>query len=273
MLADSKGFVVLPKRWVVERTHAWSAAADDRLLSVSAAWVWLTGARCSPADSPLALDYVNTLLVDHFEPMYSWPTVVAVPDRGRRHAAVPSWPAARTFHHLREDPRCVATTMVDYYGMPQDGQAAWPDRTVARTREPSQRSETVEAAIAADVGREMGESFDRRRFIPYVVMHEFEALLFSDCDGLARGVGCPDLASSFQAILNHCGTPEEIDDSPDCAPSKRIERILPAYQKSLHGNLAALEIGLRAMRAECPGFRSWLGRLESLGDSTATRSS
>ena len=23
VLADSKGFVVLPKRWVVERTHAW----------------------------------------------------------------------------------------------------------------------------------------------------------------------------------------------------------------------------------------------------------
>ena len=162
--------------------------------------------------------------------------------------------------------------MVDYYGMPQDGQAAWPGRADTCTREPSQRSETVETAIAADVGREMGESFDRRRFIPYVVLHEFEALLFSDCDGFARGIGRPDLASSLQAILNHCGTPEEIDDSPNSAPSKRIEKILPTYQKPLHGNLAALEIGLCAMRVACLGFRRWLERLENLGDSTAKRS-
>ena len=51
VLADSNGFVVLPKRWVVERTHSWFERCrrltmhHDRLLSVSEAWVWLTGAR------------------------------------------------------------------------------------------------------------------------------------------------------------------------------------------------------------------------------------
>ena len=49
VLADSKGFVVLPKRWVVERTHAWYELCrrliHDRLLSVSEAWAWLTAAR------------------------------------------------------------------------------------------------------------------------------------------------------------------------------------------------------------------------------------
>jgi transposase len=49
--ADVKGFVVLAKRWVVERTHAWNERArrlvmhHDRLPQVSAAWVWLTEAR------------------------------------------------------------------------------------------------------------------------------------------------------------------------------------------------------------------------------------
>ena len=196
--------------------------------------------------------------------------------RGRdRRGGIRSWPAARRdiVHHLREDPRCVATTMVDYYGMPQEGQAAWPGRAVARTREPSQRSETVEAAVAADVGREMGTSFDRRRFIPYVVMHEFEALLFSDCDGFARGVGHPELTSSLQAIRHRYGSPEEIDDSPHSAPSKRVEQILPAYEKPFHGNLAALEIGLCAVRNACAGFRRWLERLENADDSGAERSS
>lgn len=82
----------------------------------------------------------------------------------------------------------------------------------------------------------------------------------------------PDLAPSFQAIVDHCGTPEEIDDSPDSAPSKRIEEILPAYQKPLHGNLAALEIGLCAMRSACPGFRRWLERLENPADSLSKQS-
>ena len=47
----TSGFVVMPKRWVVERTHAWNERArrlimhHDRLLDVSAAWVWLAEAR------------------------------------------------------------------------------------------------------------------------------------------------------------------------------------------------------------------------------------
>jgi transposase len=46
-----RGFVVLPKRWVVERTHAWNdrsrrlAKDHDRNLAVSAAWIWLAEAR------------------------------------------------------------------------------------------------------------------------------------------------------------------------------------------------------------------------------------
>lgn len=49
--ADERGFVVLAKRWVVERTHAWNERArrlvmqHDRLPQVSEAWVWLTEAR------------------------------------------------------------------------------------------------------------------------------------------------------------------------------------------------------------------------------------
>ncbi|WP_075790650.1 IS5 family transposase [Massilia putida] len=46
-----KGFVALPKRWVVERTHAWTerwrrtVMHHDRKLEISTAWVWLAEAR------------------------------------------------------------------------------------------------------------------------------------------------------------------------------------------------------------------------------------
>lgn len=48
---DAKGFIVLPKRWVVERTHAWIEKArrlvmhHDRRVEVSEAWVWLAASR------------------------------------------------------------------------------------------------------------------------------------------------------------------------------------------------------------------------------------
>lgn len=49
--ATADGFTVLPKRWVVERTHAWLERArrlvmhHDRRTDVSEAWVWLAEAR------------------------------------------------------------------------------------------------------------------------------------------------------------------------------------------------------------------------------------
>ncbi len=154
--------------------------------------------------------------------------------------------------------------MVDYYGMPLDGSSAWPGRSQAATLPFPDKAATVQNAMSEDVSREMSSSFNQKRFIPYVVMHEFEALLFSDCDRFGRGIGQPDLAQAFQAIRDEFNSPEEIDDSPITAPSKRIEALVPGYQKPLLGNLAALEIGIVAMRNACPQFRNWLNRLEDL---------
>lgn len=46
-----KGFVPLPMRWVVERTHAWGERCrrlvmhHDRKITTSAAWVWFAQAQ------------------------------------------------------------------------------------------------------------------------------------------------------------------------------------------------------------------------------------
>ena len=109
----------------------------------------------------------------------------------------------------------------------------------------------------------MGPGFDGRRFIPYAAMHEFEALLFSDCARFADAIGRPEIASGFQGIRNVFQIPEEIDDSPKTAPSKRVEALAPGYRKPLFGTLAALEIGLCRMRREYPHFADWLARLKA----------
>ncbi len=68
----------------------------------------------------------------------------------------------------------------------------------------------------------------------------------------------------LQTIRESFGNAEEIDESPDRAPSKRIEGLYPGYPKPLLGTLGALEIGLPGIRAACPHFSSWVSRLEDL---------
>jgi len=172
--------------------------------------------------------------------------------------------------HLREDPQCLASCMVDYYALPQNDERAWPGRKAAGRLLFPQKAPTIQEALLAEICNAMGTSFDSRRFLPYVMMHEFEALLFSDCERFAQGIGRPDLAPRFQQIRNAFETPEEIDDSPATAPSKRVLALVPGYEKPLMGTLAVLEIGLEAIRAQCPHFRSWLGRLETGHQRAAT---
>lgn len=182
-----------------------------------------------------------------------------------RRGGIRGWDAVRNdiLDHLREDPRCLTTTMVDYYALPQTGAKAWPGRQQAGRLPFAVKAQTVQHAIQADIVSAMGSKFDPRRFVPYVVMHEFEGLLFSDCERFGHGIGRPDLISELRAIRSAFDTPEEINDSPTTAPSKRLIDLVPDYEKPLLGTLAVLEIGLDAIRTECPGFRQWIEHLES----------
>lgn len=165
--------------------------------------------------------------------------------------------------HLREDSGSIATTMVDYYGLPHAGNEAWPGKVAATMRPFTQKASTVETAIHNDISAEIGTSFNARRFVAFVVMHEFEGLLFSDCAAFARGVARPELQPQLLAIRNQFATPEEINDSPATHPSRRVLNLMPKYQKPLHGNVAAIKIGLGTIRGACPHFADWLDRLEA----------
>ena len=169
-----------------------------------------------------------------------------------------AWEAVRKgiLTHLRNDQTALSTTMVDYYGLPR----TWPGRESApRHAALSERAATVERAVLEDISKAIGPL---ARFVPYVVMHEFEGLLFSDPDRFAQSLGEPDLAPRFQAIRAEFRTPEDINDSPDSAPSKRLRNLYRGYQKPLMGVLAMEQIGLDAVREACPLFNAWIATLE-----------
>jgi Domain of unknown function (DUF4276) len=189
--------------------------------------------------------------------------------RDKRHGIKP-WSVVKEVicDQLTHDTNSYATLMVDYYGLPATGQRAWPGREQSIDLAHENKANHVEQLLYQDIQATITHS-EAIRFVPFVVMHEFEALLFSDCAALASGINKADLTDALLAIRKGATSPEHINDSPQTAPSKRLAHLIPQYenQKPLLGNLAALEIGLATMRRECHGFNQWLTQLEAIGAS------
>jgi len=162
---------------------------------------------------------------------------------------------------LKQDAAAFCTTMIDYYGMPED----WPGREAARLEPFADKAQTVEQAVLESIAAELSAGFDRSHFIPYVQMHEFEALLFSMPEQLAAELESVD-ESDIQRIRDQFRSPEEINDGQQTAPSKRIMRLSPGYSKVVDGIRIAQKIGLPTMRAECSHFDEWVSKLESLAN-------
>jgi len=165
-------------------------------------------------------------------------------------------------NHLKEDPACIATTMVDYYGLPQEGEGAWPGRKRAAGLRTGEKAPSVENALLQDVMTEMDPRLSPQRFVPFVVMHEFEGLLFSDCAASAAVSGSRAWNPPSRQFAIDFPRPR-ISMTLRSLRHPSASRILPRYEKPLLGSLAALEIGLGRIRRECPHFDAWLAQLES----------
>jgi hypothetical protein len=142
------------------------------------------------------------------------------------------------------------TSLVDFYGFKDKG-----TRTV----------EQLEVDIAKEVEKRLQSNWDERKVISYVQRHEFEGLLFSQVSGFRSVLGAEEsVLGKIERIRAQFSTPEDINDNPDTAPSKRITQIIPRYNKRVNGPPIAQAIGLTTIRRECPRFNRWVARLESL---------
>ncbi len=152
----------------------------------------------------------------------------------------------------KEDPSAYVTTMLDVYGLPKEFPGKIEAEKKADIRE---KVVYLEEAFAGDIGQ--------RRFIPNLLLHEFEALLFTSPTSFDEWFG-KKAAQKLNEIRDSFDTPEHIDDGPETAPSKRIEKICPGYEKPVHGSLIAMDIQLVNIRRECRHFDQWLTKLEKL---------
>jgi len=152
----------------------------------------------------------------------------------------------------RLKPHQYVTTMIDLYGMRN-----FPGDPPGKS-DVYQRVRSIEAAMATE--------FNNPQVIPYIQVHEFEALVFTDLKFLEGQYPDGNVAKAVEQLRADVGdlAPELINDGPNTAPSKRLQRYLGEYNKVVDGPAIAGKIGLARLRLACPHFDAWLSRLESL---------
>jgi len=163
---------------------------------------------------------------------------------------------------MKEDdnPDSFFTTMFDLYALPED----FPGYDDAKREvDPYRRVCLLEKSLR--------DALDHPRFVPYIQLHEFEALVLAAPQHLDWEYLEHETAIANLVALSGPKNPEEINDRPEWAPSKRIIAEIPEYekQKAVVGPVVVEKIGLTVLRQRCRHFADWLGRLEALGAQTA----
>ncbi len=168
-------------------------------------------------------------------------------------------------NRLLGDETSYCTAFYDYYGLPE----SFPGKKEANDLpRPADKATHMNKVLLEKLTEKLGDNAVRR-FIPYIQMYEFEALLFSSPETLATSIGCEQSKERFQSIRDDFDSPEEINNSPQTAPSKRIEKLCIGYDKVTAGSIAAMDMGLDDIRRECALFDAWLKKIEDLSNASA----
>jgi Domain of unknown function (DUF4276) len=198
-------------------------------------------------------NFVSQLLKPHLE--LRMPGGVAV--------RAPRLDGHYTYAGLKKDARrllgaagsgVVVTTMIDLFKIARD----FPGISdPANAAPPQERVRHLEERCRADFGDE--------RFVPYIQLHEFEALVLSDLPVLAeqhpnRRRAIRELAARLDRKFE---SPEHVDRLEP--PSYRIRAVVPEYQKAVDGVITTTKIGLSKLRQRCQHFGGWLDALERVG--------
>lgn len=204
--------------------------------------------------------FVKDVLAEAFWPrqVYLTPILLGVPGhKGGR----PTYARLRkdVITLLKQDAAAYCSTMLDFYRLGAD----FPGMPIPSNLGNVDKVLRIEQAVKEQICQDVPDLNPEGRFMPYIQLHEYEGLLFSDPAAFARAINKPSVADKLQTVRDSFATPEDINDGSETSPSKRILQIYAAYQKIIEGTLAAREIGIGAMRRECPHFRSWLEQLES----------
>lgn len=169
------------------------------------------------------------------------------------------------YSHLKKDiintiyeKDVIVTTMIDFYRLPSD----FPQyQNIDTTQTHYEQVKYLEKALQTNIEETQQKKFDN--LIPYIQLHEFESLIFSSIQGFdavfeKNEIKRKEIVSIIQSFPN----PEDINNGPDTAPSVRLSKLIPGYDKVLFGVDMLSNIGTDILLAKCPHFKEWIVEIE-----------
>lgn len=170
------------------------------------------------------------------------------------------------FQHLETDlVNCVyesnvlVTTLIDFYALPKDFPKYDEAKKIVNRAD---RLSFLEKAIIDKIETEKKKELPN--LLPYIQLHEFEALVFSSIDAIKALYSNEDAKfKELEQIIAAYPNPENINDSPQTAPSKRLknDQLIRGYNKVNDGIMIIEEAGIDTVLQKCPRFKSWVETL------------
>jgi hypothetical protein len=154
------------------------------------------------------------------------------------------------------------TTMIDHYGI--NSEKKLPNYNICAQK---QGAEVKISCIEENLNKVVQSIEKYPFFIPNIIRHEMETLLFANPK---TGFDLEDVAikNAVLDILKKFPNIEDINDTPQGAPSKRLEKIYEANGQKYNKVADAIGIieltGLQIILEKCPKFKTWIENIISV---------
>lgn len=157
---------------------------------------------------------------------------------------------ARDYKNIAYNPNTqIIAICLDFHALPSN----FPG--YRKTNDPISDAKSIESGLKSKFK-------DDARLFPYIQLHDFEALLFSDVEGFQRRGLCDENTTrKLKSILDNFDSPEHINHGQP--PAHRIKSVIPTYRKRINGPTIAQDIGLEKIKLGCPHFAEWFDSLVS----------
>ncbi len=182
----------------------------------------------------------------------------------RRKGRIPTGGLLHTFVHtlrdirrwIQEDksPDARFSMMIDLYSLPSD----FPGYDEAmKHSDPYDQVATLEESLTNELGDP--------RFIPYLQVHEFEAVVLADPNCFLEWFD--NIERPIKKLKEECeefDSPEKINHGRQTHPKARIQKYIEDYDENVDGPILAEYVGVERIKQRCPHFAAWIAILEQL---------
>ncbi len=197
---------------------------------------------------------------DVFAPYFNQQEIAITPLLVNQRGGALSYDRVKYFilKFIKRDTTAYITTMFDYYALDTN----FPGYNHLNSNWNIYQKVTY---LEAEFKNDINLVFPNDRFFPHIQPHEFESLLFSDINEIVKAEptwNTNRLVQPLLHIVRQYPNPEEINNSSDTSPSRRLARLvkslkLKKYRKILHGTKIAKSIGINNIRQKCNHFNEW----------------